>query len=45
MKAPNSKHQAPVKLQAPNTRADAVRLEFDVWSFSGAWMLGLGVFR
>jgi hypothetical protein len=46
MKAPNSKLQAPEKLQAssfkPELRAGV--LEFEVWNFSGAWMLALGIF-
>ena len=39
-KAPNPKHQAPEKLQAPMRTACRLRLEN--WSFSGAWMLVLG---
>src|SRR5712691_3029226 len=41
--APTSKHQAPEKLQALNIYAatKALGLMFEVWSFSGAWMLSL----
>jgi hypothetical protein len=46
MKGPNSKLQAPEKLQVTSFNAEArVRcLEFEVWNFSGAWMLVLGGF-
>jgi hypothetical protein len=42
MKAPNSKHQAPKKLQAPSIKTASMVLGLDDWSFSGAWMLVLG---
>jgi hypothetical protein len=46
MEAPNSKLQAPEKLQASSFKNStrAVCLEVEVWSFSGAWMLELGAF-
>jgi hypothetical protein len=50
-KAPSSKLQAPEKLQIPRSKtlgagfAFAALLKFDVWCFSGAWSLELGVFR
>src|SRR5947209_995751 len=53
LQAPTSKHQRNSKIQASNTRSHAtvdpghfacVGLEFGCWSFSGAWMLVLGVF-
>jgi hypothetical protein len=38
----SGKHQAPTSnLQAPNNTRRSI-LEFDVWSFSGCWMLVLG---
>jgi hypothetical protein len=46
MEAPNSKLQAPEKLQTSTSKQTA-RVEFlklDAWSFSGAWMLELGAF-
>src|SRR5438876_9698994 len=51
-KAPNSKLQAPKKHQAPSSKTDrravcpgiCLRgLVFEIWNFSGAWGLGLGV--
>jgi hypothetical protein len=41
LKAPNSNLQAPEKVQAPSTQ----KWSFEVWSFSGAWMLGFGAFE
>src|SRR2546423_8575519 len=40
----SSKHQAPSTREIPNTKQferRAVRLELDVWCFSGAWSLEL----
>jgi hypothetical protein len=47
MEAPNSKHQAPEKLQTStfNPDARAAHLRLDTWMFSGCWMLVLGAFR
>jgi hypothetical protein len=47
MKAPNSKLQAPEKLQVPNPneRPPARKWILVVWNFSGAWMLALGAFH
>jgi hypothetical protein len=54
-KTPNTKHQAPEKHQAPNTKANhrggfgawslelLCFLELGVWSFSGVWCLVFGV--
>jgi hypothetical protein len=39
---PNSKLQRNFKLQAP--KGGRAGLKFDVWNFSGAWMLVLGAF-
>jgi hypothetical protein len=46
MKAPNSKLQAPEKLQTSSFKREPRLdvLEFEVWNFSGAWMLALGIF-
>jgi hypothetical protein len=45
MKAPNSKHQAPDKPQAPSSKhLRGQLLKFEAWNFSGAWMLVLGAF-
>jgi hypothetical protein len=46
MKAPNSKHQAPEKLQASSFKPESRTgvFEFEFWIFSGAWMLALGIF-
>jgi len=51
MKHPNSKLQAPEKYQAsklqlltPFCNASRAGLDVEVWSFSGAWMLVLGIF-
>jgi hypothetical protein len=46
MEAPNSKLQAPEKLQTSTSNPDAraVHLKLDAWSFSGCWMLVLGAF-
>jgi hypothetical protein len=42
----SSKFQAPTSREAPSFNIQTWRrakfLEFDVWSFSGAWMLELG---
>jgi hypothetical protein len=46
--APNSKLQHPEKHQASSFNRQRCQLPlswFDVWNFSGAWMLGLGAFR
>src|SRR6266403_2964713 len=49
-KAPNSKLQAPDKLQTPTTKAAAVkltspqRLEVGAWNFSGCWSWELGTY-
>jgi len=42
-KAPSTKHQIPEKLQAPIFKSEAARLELGYWSFTGAWVLVLGV--
>jgi hypothetical protein len=41
----NSKFQAPTSRQAPTIKLKFLPAiwEFDVWNFSGAWMLALGV--
>jgi hypothetical protein len=48
MKAPNTKHQAPKKLQntTPNEIALArwTRLELGIWDLFGAWSLEFGAF-
>jgi hypothetical protein len=49
IKAPNSKLQAPEKLQASTSKSNRALLieaglKPDVWNFSGAWMLVLGIF-
>jgi hypothetical protein len=45
VEAPKSKLQAPEKHQASSSkRGVRILLEFDVWDFSGAWMLELGAF-
>jgi hypothetical protein len=45
LKAPTSNIQAPEKFQAPSFKKDSERcLMFEVWCFSGAWMLELGCF-
>jgi hypothetical protein len=41
MKAPNTKLQAPEKLQTPKPKTD---LEFGDWSFFGVWSLEIGAF-
>jgi hypothetical protein len=41
----SSNIQAPSSREIPNTKLQSVRvacLEFEVWCFSGAWMLELG---
>src|SRR5437773_1853195 len=40
------KHQAPEKSQASNSkpRCGGSRLEIEIWSFFGIWVLGFGVF-
>jgi hypothetical protein len=43
LEAPNSKHQAPEKLQTP-IKAWAF-LNFGAWDFSGAWCLEFGAFN
>jgi hypothetical protein len=43
MKAPNSNLQAPEKFQASSSQTGGGGLEFENWSFSGAWMLALGI--
>jgi hypothetical protein len=43
--APSTKPQAPKKSQTPNLKisfATKLPLEFGIWSFFGAWGLGLG---
>jgi hypothetical protein len=40
IQAPSSRETLNFKLQS----ADALLLEFDYWSFSGAWVLELGAF-
>jgi hypothetical protein len=47
VKAPISKLQHPEKFQASSSkwRAGGGYLDFEVWCFSGAWMLGIGAFR
>jgi hypothetical protein len=49
MKAPSTKHQAPMKHQASNLKTIPCRipggsLGLGIWSFSGAWCLELGTF-
>jgi hypothetical protein len=46
MEAPNSKLQAPEKLQASTSKKiiRAENLKFGSWVFSGCWMLELGAF-
>jgi hypothetical protein len=46
MKHPNTKHQIPMKHQAPNSKKPEPKVGLDVgcWNFSGAWMLELGAF-
>ncbi|HWC58573.1 MAG TPA: hypothetical protein VHC44_02690, partial [Verrucomicrobiae bacterium] len=39
--AKSQAHQVPEKLQAPSANP---RVLFEIWSFSGAWMLKLGAF-
>jgi hypothetical protein len=42
----NSKFQAPSSKEAPSFKLQTgtrPRLELDVWNYSGAWMLELGV--
>ena len=42
MKTPNSKHQAPIKFQAPSSKV--IELDVEVLSFSGCWTLDVGAF-
>jgi membrane-associated PAP2 superfamily phosphatase len=46
MEAPNSKLQAPEKLQTSTSKQiiGAEFLKFGAWMFSGCWMLVLGAF-
>jgi hypothetical protein len=46
MEAPNSKHQAPEKLQTSTSKqiVRAKLLKPDAWMFSGCWMLVFGAF-
>jgi len=52
-KAPNPRLKAPEKFQGPNFNArpgwpphrSDLGLELEIWSFVGAWCLGLGAFR
>jgi hypothetical protein len=46
MEAPNSKLQAPEKLQTSTSKqiVRAESLKLDAWMFSGCWMLVLGAF-
>jgi hypothetical protein len=46
MKHPRTNIQHPEKLQAPSSKPSGAlcRLDVEVWSFYGAWMLVLGIF-
>jgi hypothetical protein len=49
MKTPSTNHQAPEKLQTSNFQARSflrarIGLEFEIWSFIGAWSLELGAY-
>jgi hypothetical protein len=45
LQVPSAKLQRELKLQHTMGAPGRALLEFDVWSFSGVWMLGLGAFK
>jgi hypothetical protein len=44
LQIPNSKLQRNLKRQTSKDAFSSVFLDFEIWSFSGAWMLELGAF-